>query len=315
MSEYLQLLGLIAPVFLIIAVGMGLRWKGVLVPEAEQGIVSLVVKILYPCLIIKSMIQADPFREAPEILFAPVAGFATVAAGFLIARLAAHALGMEKGKGLRTFAFSVGIFNYGYLPIPLIESMFGANELAVLFVHNVGVEFAIWTIGVAMLAGASMKDGLKRIANPMVFALVIGLALNFSGAAPYLPTQLTTVINALAACAIPLGLLAIGANLFEYTGSKESLWNARDCLGAVLLRLGVLPVTALVIVWLAPISLELKRVMIIQAAMPAGIMPIVLAKHYGGHPIVAVRVVFASTLLGIVTMPMWIRFGLSLIGS
>jgi hypothetical protein len=29
------------------------------------------------------------------------------------------------GSGLRTFAFSVGIFNYGYMAIPLVEALFG----------------------------------------------------------------------------------------------------------------------------------------------------------------------------------------------
>lgn len=313
MTQYLQLLGLIVPVFALLGIGMCLRWKRVLTPETEVGIVGLVVKVLYPCLIVNSMLRADSFREAPSALLSPVAGFAMITIGFFVARILAPIFGLQKGKGLRTFAFSVGIFNYGYLPIPLIESMYGPNELAVLFMHNVGVELSIWTIGIALLAGANLKDGLRKIANPMVFALIVGLTFNYWDLTALLPTFVVTTLQMLGVSAIPLGLLAIGANLYEYLDTKEPIWNGRDVFAGVFLRLGLLPVLGLIVAWFAPMPIELKRIMVIQAAMPAGIMPIVLAKHYGGQPIVAVRVVFATTILGIVTMPLWLSFGFGLV--
>lgn len=313
MQDYFQILQLILPVFAVLGCGILVRRVGWMNESVESGIVALVVKLFYPCLVIKSMIQADSFRESVSSLWAPVVGFGTVTFGFLVAALVAKAFGFEKGKGLRTFAFSVGIYNYGYIPIPLVQNMFGANELAVLFVHNVGIEVAIWTVGVSFLAGGTLKSGIKKIINPMVIALVVGLALNVSGAGENLPRIASETLFMFAACAIPLGLLAIGANLYDHINSGEKIWDARDCILSVALRLGLLPLVGLALAWSLPLPIELKRVMVFQAAMPAGIMPIVLAKHYGGQPIVAVRVVFASTFLGLGTMPLWIHYGLELI--
>ncbi|MCE2828062.1 MAG: AEC family transporter, partial [Verrucomicrobium sp.] len=56
---------------------------------------------------------------------------------------------------------------------------------------------------------------------------------------------------------------------------------------------------------------ELKRVLVVQAAMPAGVFPIVLSRLYGGDPATAVRIVAGTTLLSLVTIPLWIRWGLS----
>ncbi|EDY83938.1 transporter, AEC family [Verrucomicrobiia bacterium DG1235] len=315
MSEYFQILQLILPVFVMLMIGMVLRWRKWMEPAVERGMVVLVVKVFYPCLVIKSMIQADSFRESPDSLWAPVAGFGTVTVGFVVARLVGGAFGMKPGGGLRTFAFSAGIYNYGYLPIPLMENMFGPNELAVLFVHNVGIEVAIWTVGVSFLAGSSMLDGLKKVFNPMVIALIIGLSLNLLGVASSLPSLATSTLYLLAGCAVPLGLLAIGASFYDNLQAGERIWDFRDCSLGVALRLGLLPLLGLGLACCLPLSMELKRVLVIQAAMPAGIMPIVLAKHYGGQSIVAVRVAFASTVFGLITMPLWIRFGLELIGS
>ncbi|MDQ8182907.1 AEC family transporter [Pelagicoccus sp. SDUM812005] len=315
MNDYLSIFLLILPVFAMLAVGMALRWKGWLDSSVEKGMTLLVVNVFYPCLIVSAMLKAEPFRASSGSLWGPVIGFGTVTFGFLVATLVGRAFGIKKGRGLRTFAFSTGIYNYGYLPIPLMESMFGPNELAVLFIHNVGIEVGIWTVGISFLAGGSLRDGFRKIANPMVMALVVGLALNMSGLAESLPGVATRTLSLLAGCAVPLGLLAIGTNLFDHIRSGERLWEARDSLLGTVLRLGLLPCVGLAIAWYFPLPIELKRVLVFQSAMPAGIMPILIAKHYGGQPIVAVRVVMATTAIGLLTMPLWIRFGLDLVGS
>ena len=80
--------------------------------------------------------------------------------GMGVGWLVARSMGYRKGAGLRTFCFAVGVANYGYIPIPLIQNMWGEGELAVLFVHNAGVELAMWTVGVAVVSGASFRESM-----------------------------------------------------------------------------------------------------------------------------------------------------------
>ena len=65
--------------------------------------------------------------------------------------------------------------------------------------------------------------------------------------------------------------------------------------------------------WL-PLSIELKRVLVVQAAMPAGLMPIIIARHYGGQPLTAVQIVLGTTILALLTIPLWLRVGLAWVG-
>jgi predicted permease len=60
--------------------------------------------------------------------------------------------------------------------------------------------------------------------------------------------------------------------------------------------------------------LELKRVIVLEAAMPAAVFPIVMARHYAGDPATAMRVVIGTTVVGLVTIPLWIRFGMQWLG-
>ena len=63
-----------------------------------------------------------------------------------------------------------------------------------------------------------------------------------------------------------------------------------------------------------PASVELKRVIVLQAAMPAAVFPIVMSRHYGGHPPTALRVVIGTSLLSLLTIPLWLRLGMKFAG-
>ncbi|MBC8012364.1 MAG: AEC family transporter [Burkholderiales bacterium] len=316
MPGYWTLLALVLPIFAVIAAGAGARRLGWLKPEADESLLKLVVNLLYPCLIFDNVLGNAALRAPGNLLAGPLLGFASMAGGILIAYAVAKRCGFAVGAGLRTFAFSVGIFNYGYMAIPIVEELFGRETLGVLFVFNVGCEAAIWTVGILMLAGVSLNaGGWRRVLNPPVYALVLAVLLNLSGGDVWLPTVVRQAIHMMGQCAVPLGLLVIGATLVEYFAAPRTLVDRKVTPLACALRLGLIPLAMLgAAVWL-PIPRELREVIVVQAAMPAGILPIVIAKHHGGRPLTAVQVVLGTTAVGLFVVPLWLRLGLGWIGD
>lgn len=314
MPSYWELMLLILPVFALIAIGAGLRRARWLNQEADESLLKMVVNFLYPCLIFDSVAGNAALRDPANLLMAPLVGFVTMAGGIGVAYYVARSLGLTAGRGLRTFAFAVGIYNYGYIPIPLMTELFGPESVGVLLVHNVGCEAAIWTVGILVLAGVPLRTGWRKLLNPPVFALIFAVGLNFLGGAELMPGVVREVIRLSAACAIPLGLMLIGATLVEYLGRPRELYDTRVTLASIFLRLGVLPVAFLLLAKFLPCPVELKRVIVIEAAMPAGILPIVIARHYGGQPLTAVQVVVGTTVVGLVVIPLWLRVGLAWVG-
>ena len=80
------------------------------------------------------------------------------------------------------------------------------------------------------------------------------------------------------------------------------------------LRLGALPVLLLLLAKFLPCSVELKRVIVVQAAMPVAMVSVILARLYGGHPRTAVQIVLGTTAVGIFTIPLWLKAGLAWVG-
>ncbi len=313
MPSYWQLLGIVAPVFVFIALGVGMRYWRALNETAEAGLLSLQVNVLYPCLILKMVLGNAALRDPANLVWPPLVGFGTMVLGFAVGYYAGRALGLHVGTGLRTFAFTVGIYNYGFIPIPVMESLYDREHVGVLLVHNLGCEVAVWGVGLLVLSGLSLREGWHRVLNPVVCMLAVAVPLNLTGLR--LPAPIMTSVDALAACAIPLGLVIFGATLVGYFREPRQLFHARTTPGACLLRLVVLPVAFLLLARYAPLSVELRRVLVVQAAMPSGMMSLVLARHYGGQPVTAAQILVGTTVLGVLVIPLWLRLGLAWVGG
>lgn len=314
MPTYWQLLLLVIPVFALIGVGVAVRRVHWIEGDAETSLIRLVVNVCYPCLIFESVAGNAALRSPGNLLLPPLVGFAITWFGIRAGLLVARMIGLHVGTGLRTFALAVGITNYGFLPLPIMEAMWGVESRGVLLVHNVGVEIAIWTVGVLMLSGQSLRDGWRRLVSPIVITMVLAVTSNLTGLTPHLPKVLTETIRALAVCGIPLGLIMTGVSLAGFLSEPRKLFDPRVSLAAILLRLGVLPVLLLLLAYYLPCSVELKRVIIVQAAMPTAMVPIIMARLYGGHPRTAVQIVLGTAVLGIFVIPFWLRAGLAWVG-
>ena len=128
------------------------------------------------------------------------------------------------------------------------------------------------------------------------------------------PTAVLNAAHLVGQCAIPVGMILIGATVADHVAGFHSAGGARTMALGSLLRLAVLPVLFLLVARWLPCSVELKRVILIQAAMPAAVFPIVMVRHYGGDPATALQVVMSTSILSLVTIPLWLHFGVRLAG-
>ena len=321
MNEFLTVLTAVLPVFAIMGIGLWLRRRGWLSADADTSLMRVTINLLLPALIFDSVLGNAALRRPENLLLPPLVGFGMVAVGIAISRLFARAAGLRTKPEQRTFAFLTGLQNYAYLTIPLCFTLFDAGTTGVLFVHNVGTEIAMWTLGIAVLTGSGLAGGWKKIINAPLTALLLALALNFLGTifTPPVPVAfagkiISTVIHWFGQSAIPLALLLIGAIVADHLAEARGGKAVRVVAVAALVRLGLMPVLFLLLARFLPCSIELKRVLVLQGAMPAAVLPIVLTKHYGGDARTALQVALGTSLLGLVTIPLWIRFGGHVIG-
>lgn len=314
MTGYGDLFLVLLPVFAMIAIGAALRHWQWISEAGETSLFNLVIRVTTPCLIFESVATNPALHDPGNLYLPPIMGFGLTLLSMALGWYVARSLGLTIGHGLRTFALAVGLTNYGYLPLPIMDAMFGQDSRAVLLVHNVGVEAAIWTGGVLVVTGLSPLAGWRKLLNGPLIALVAAILSNLTGLSAHLPVVFMSLVHTLALCAVPLGLLVTGISIQPHLDDPKQLVNTRVTLTAWLLRLMVLPWVFLLAARYIPCSVELKRVLVVQAAMPSAVVSIIVARLYGGQPLVAVQIIVGTTALALFTIPLWIRFGLSFVG-
>jgi predicted permease len=314
MNEFSIVLGAVLPVFGLMVVGLALRKFNWLTEEADQSLLRVNVNVLLPCLIFDSALGNPALGQIGNLILAPAFGYATAALGIGLALGARVLHGLNERPAARTFALCVGIQNYGYIPLPLTVLLFDKATTGVLFLVMMGVEAALWTLGVWALKGGGLGQSWRRILNAPLIAIMLALVLNVLDWNAHLPVPVLTGIHWLGQCAIPMALMLIGAMVADHLHEFHSQSGWRVIGAAVLLRQGVLPLLFLVAIKYLPASVELKRVIVLEAAMPTAVFPIVLARLYQGDPATAMRVVIGTSVVGLATIPLWIRFGMKFVG-
>lgn len=304
----------VLPIFFVIGAGALARRVGWLDADADRSLMTVVVNLLYPALIFSIILGNDALRQPSNLILPPLVGLTSVVGGFGLAMLVARKFKIGDQKECRTFAFTTGIYNYGYFPIPIIALLFDRETTGVLLVHNLGVEVAMWVLGVGfILSRNDPKSIWKRVFSGPVIAILVAVPMNYFKVDQHLPNFALETIHLLGQCAIPLGLILIGATFMDLAKSVTITSRLNIPITASALRLGILPAAFLFIAFILPLSTELKCVIAVQAAMPCGVFPIVLARHFDGSPEVALKVVLGTTILSFLTIPLWIGLGMKLL--
>jgi predicted permease len=178
-------------------------------------------------------------------------------------------------------------------------------------VHNVGVELALWTAGIALISGEqrAARRGWHHLFNAPVVAICTAIILHFIGARQWLPGVALNAVHNVGITAIPLGLLLTGATFADEFKSRVLTEHTGISIAAIVLRLGILPALMLLLARWLPAPIELRSIIVIQAAMPCAVMPVILAKHYGADSATAMRIVLATSVFALLTIPLWLQLG------
>jgi malate permease and related proteins len=312
--SFFSIFGTAGSVFIITFIGAILRRSRRLTDEVDRSLMWLVINLLMPALIINSILNNPALEDLENIFVSPLVGFGSVILGVVLSYLVYRYAGLNNKKEEKSFLLTSSLYNYGYLPIPLILALYDRETLGVLFMHNVGVDVAIWSVGIVIISSQlAIKDRLKRLLNPPLAAVVGSLFLTYFELDKHIPGFFYKTTSLLGQATIPVALLLVGSLMYDSMNSSSPMGKFKLIATSCGVRLVLFPICYLAIMWVLPVSQELKRVMLVESAQPAAMLPIVLAKQYGTSTQVAFLIILATSLGSLLTMPLWIHFGSMLI--
>ena len=287
------LLRQIAIMALLIAVGVVLRRKGYLSEQGTKDLGAILLRIIIPCVIIKSYIVP----RTPERIQALALSAGLALLGFLAAMVLAYVV---FGKRRRMENFAAAFCNAGFIGIPLAQAAIGEEGVFYVAASVALLNLFQWTYGVYIMA--DRRDAISArnvVKNPVVIGIVIGVVLFFT-AVP-VPEIVTSTLGYIAGMNTPVAMILMGTYLAQLSW-RELL--DRRAWGGVAMRLVVIPAVILLLFWLLPInSTDVAMAAFLAAATPVGANICVFAQQYGCDYKLSVVTVCQSTVVSIVTVP------------
>lgn len=288
---------LLLPDFLLIALGVALARLPAFPTHFWSGVERLVYYVLFPALLFRSL-AGSPLALGDA---GPLVG---VGIGFTLAGMALSALAIPLFRlPHATFAscFQCAFRFNTYVALAAANRVAGAAGVAAISLL-VGVLVPLVNIAaVAMLVhGRDSRVVPALVRNPLVIACAIGIAWNATRVPiPALPSR---ILELLAAAALPLGLLAVGAGLRFTRGTLPlpalAWWQA--------IKLGVLPAIAYALANLAGLTATERQVAVIMAAVPTATSAYILAVQMNGAGAPVALLISTGTLLAAMTLPLWL---------
>ena len=288
---------LLLPDFLLIALGCVLCRLTALNRPVWEAAERLVYYLLFPVLLFNSILKS-PLQPAQTLSLA-AASLAVTATGVG----AALAIGRWPGIDARRHASGAQVayrFN-SFIALALAERLGGPPGLAwmalciALSVPLCNVA-AVWPL--ARHGGHSYGRELLR--NPLILSTLAGLLANAAGLK--FPDAVSTTLQRIGLAALPLGLMATGAGL--RIGALKTSPGLAAALMVV--RHALLPALAIGLTAALALPSEQRLIVVLFAALPTASSAYVLAARMGGDGGYVAGLVTLSTLLGMISVPLWL---------
>ena len=299
-------LNAVLPSFVIIAVGMLVRRKGLVGETALNQFNSVAFRVFLATQLFKNVYDSS----VEESFDAGLAVF-MLAAVLLVTLLTTLAVNRLEPLRERRGVMIQGIFrsNFVLLSLPLMQSLFGdaGSGMVSLMIALVVPLFNVLAVVVLETYAGKEKTDPKKILrgivkNPLIDATMLSLLVKLSGLDLYRVSAIKSVLSSVAGAATPLCLFILGASfsLGGLKGAARSLWIT------VAGRLVAVPVVTIAAAALLGFRGPALGVIMVCFGAPTAVSSYNMAREIGGDADLAAGIVVVTTALSCLTLFCWI---------
>ncbi|MCR5482512.1 MAG: AEC family transporter [Clostridia bacterium] len=301
MEMILLALGVVVPLFIIMAVGYTARRVGIISDSGVGTVNKLLFWVFLPCIMFSSIYTTDISDiDVRVVLFAVVGTVAVSVASFVFVPF------FEKKRERRGVLIQ-GIIrgNEVYFGFPVISALIGDKYLgiAAIIVAATSIMYNIFSvIALEYYKGKVTSKGriaLNVIKNPLLVSTLIAIAFLFLHVP--VPDMIFSAISSMSKVATPLALFLLGAS-FSFKAS-------RDCIGEVsalvVIKLAVLPAIAIGVSTLLGFRNFEIVLLFVTFGVPTAVASYSLARELESDYVLAGQIVVFTSVFAILSTFLW----------
>jgi len=288
--------------FALMVCGYILKKKNVISDTTSNVLSQLEFYIFLPALSIKTFATNFHYDIIREKLYFVFVAIAILTVTYILAMCLSKLFSKDKlQQDVYTYSFTMP--NFGYLGYPLVGAVFGEVALFNMMIFTIPYNLFAYTFGMHLL-NPKKNWSVKKLLNPIMIALVIGIILGLSNIT--LPKFIADTTTMASNCMAPVAMILTGFVLAKKP-VKDMVCNPKMYI-ASFIRLILIPVAIGTLLYFIGIRGSLLIVAVATLAMPAGLNSVVFPEAFGGDGETGAQLCFVSNSLGLLIIP--IIFGI-----
>lgn len=302
MMDFSGLFEMQGMLFLVMILGLVLRRKGIVQESGKSLLTDLVINVTLPASILKSF-QMEFNRQILNSCL-------VICVVAVLIQIGSYLLGMILYPGFpdnrkKVLQYATICSNAGILGNPIAEGIFGGLGLLYASIYVIPQRVFMWSVGLTYFTEAPDKKTLVRkvLSHPCIVSVLIGFVL-MVWQIP-LPGFFKLTVRTVANANTFLAMMLVGTILAEVPvrelPNKATIYYS-------FVRLVLVPLLVLAGCRLGQVDSLVTGVSVVLSGMPAASVTAVMASKYGKDEIFATKCVVLTTLLSMLTVPVWCIF-------
>jgi len=285
--------------FLLVAAGVILARIKILPQEGTKILTDLVIYLFLPCNIIHSFQMKLSLNIVRGFLIIFTISMLIQGGCLLLSKVLYQNQPLDRRKVLQ---YATVCSNAGFMGNPIAEGVFGAQGLMYASIFLIPQRIVMWSAGVSYFTGEQdrKKTMIKVLTHPCIIAVYIGVLLMILPIT--LPAFIHNTIASIGGCTTAMSMILIGT-ILEKVNIKQMV--SKTILYYSVIRLVLIPLLVYIGCMFFHVEPLIRGVAVLLAGMPAGSTTAILSTKYNGDYIFATKCVVFTTLMSMITIPIW----------
>lgn len=294
-------------ILIMVSIGYVLSYRGWFDERTSELFSKIVVKVSLPALMISNLLSTFDRKKLFEAglgVFIPILCMLLLyGIGLMIVRLL-NIPSHKHGVFLAMFTFSNTVF----IGLPVNVALFGEKSTSFVLLYYVANTVLFWTMGVSGI----QRDGLngqvttisrriKNLLSPPLIGFLLAILLIMLDVR--LPKFIMDACKYMGNLTTPLSMLYIGIVINSI--KMQDIKFDKDMVAVLLGRFVLAPLLILAFMYYLPLPVLMKKVFVIQAAMPTMTQIAIVSQAYKADYRYAAAMVTVTTMASLIFIPLY----------
>jgi malate permease and related proteins len=283
-------------------IGFFIMSRKIIAENVLGSLSSLALDIALPSLVFVNILLFFKPSEIPDWWMLPLWWLVFTGIVFLLTMIFRY---VSKKQTRSEFSLALFFQNGIFMPLAILTGLYGGDSfyIAALFLFTLFYPALFFNTYYLFFNKKIEKISVKKIFNPVLIATLLAMSIRLLGFQELIPNFFVSILQLLAAIAVPVIMLVIGGNMYLNYKHKGTIYFS-EIIKFVMIKNIVFPLIILSVIYLLQPPFYIALILLLQSAVPPVTPVSIFTQRVKGNHELVNQFIISSFLFSVISIPL-----------